>query len=196
MIIRIFLCTSLCLYTSTSLAQKNVYQQTQYWLRYQVQLNFSPQLYWTNEADNRRFIDPDVQAQLIFHSRLHYKKKKWDFAGGLTLSYAFAARPELGYKHATTEVRPVVEVSHETPLHRVAIQNRLRIDNRFFEVSENESIWKESRYVTRLRYRLQFRIPLKKTDDVTKITLRLADEIMFNAQENFFDQNRVYATGD
>jgi hypothetical protein len=180
----------------TSIAQGNIYQQTQYWLRYQLQLNFSPQLYWNNEADNRRFINPDVETQLIFHSRLHYKKGAWDFASGVTLSYAFASRPEIGYKNSTTEIRPVAEAAHEILLNRFSIQNRFRIDNRFFEVNEDESIWRESRYVTRLRYRLQFRIPIKKTDDVQKIGLRIADEIMVNAQENFFDQNRIYASTD
>jgi hypothetical protein len=180
----------------TSTAQNNIYRQTQYWLRYQAQLNFSPQLYWTTEADNRRFINPDVQTQLIFHSRLHYKKNAWDFGAGLTLSYAFASRPEVGYKNATTEIRPVAEVSHEFQAKRFVIQNRFRVDNRFFEVNENESIWETSRYVTRLRYRLQFRIPIKKSDDKIKITLRIADEIMVNVQENFFDQHRIYASGD
>jgi hypothetical protein len=160
-------------------------------LRYQIQLNFSPLLYWTNEADNRRFIHPDVETQLIFHSLLHFRKNAWDFCGGLTLSYGFASRPEIGYKNVTTEIRPIAEVSHEIPLRGFSIQNRIRVDNRFIEANENESIFKESRHLTRYRYRLQFRIPVKNSEDQTKIVFRLAEEIMINGRENYFDQNRV-----
>jgi hypothetical protein len=177
-------------------AQKNTYPQSLYWIRYQLQLQFSPRLYWSNEADNRRFFNPDVENQLIFHSRMHYKTGAWDLAGGLTLSYAFASRPENGYAHVTTEVRPVAEVTHELPLKRITVQNRLRLDNRFFEVSETENIWGDSRYITRIRYRFQLRMPVKKSGDKTIINFRVADEIMINAQENIFDQNRIYATAD
>jgi hypothetical protein len=173
-------------------AQHTVYRQTLYWIRYQAQLNFSPSLYWTNEADNRRFIDPDVENQLIFHSRLHYKKGPWDFGGGLTLSYAFAQRPETGYKNAVTEIRPVGEATHELNIGKVILANRIRIDNRFFEMNENKSIWTDSRYVLRMRYRIQARIPLKISDNKSKVLLKVAEEIMFNHVSNFFDQNRIY----
>src|SRR5688572_27682250 len=95
------------LISTCALAQRHVYVQSLYWIRYQAQLNFSQKLYMTNEIDNRRFFNPDVQNQLIFHSRLHFKKARWDFAGGLTLSNAYAQRPENGYKNVTSEIRPV-----------------------------------------------------------------------------------------
>ena len=113
-------------------AQNTVHQQTLYWIRYQNQLIFSPKLFWNNEADNRRFIGPDVQNQLIFHSRLHYKTGRWDLAAGLTYSRAYAAIPESGYNTAVDELRPVAEASYEWPVRRSGIQMRLRADNRFF----------------------------------------------------------------
>jgi hypothetical protein len=173
-----------------------IHSQLLYWTRYQLTVNFSPAVYWTSEADNRRFIDPDVENQLIFHSRLHYLKGPWDFAGGLTLSYAFSQKPEDGYERVVAEIRPVAEVSHELRLKGITLMNRFRIDNRFFEVSESESIWENSRYVFRWRYRLQARIPLKMNEQRQVIGLRVADEIMFNHTENFFDQNRIYCTAD
>ena len=172
------------------------YTQYLYWLRYQNQLIFSPKLYWNNDIDNRRFFNPDVENQLILHSRLHYKRGHWDFGGGITFSWAFAARPEYGFNHAVSEIRPVIEASHEVLIKEIGIQNRFRIDNRFFEVDE-ESVLDTTFYVTRFRYRLQARIPLKQNDDnVTTISLRVADEIMFNSKQNTFDQNRIYATGE
>jgi hypothetical protein len=174
--------------------QSKVFPQTLYWIRYQAQFSFSPSFYWINEADNRRFLNPDVENQMIFHSRLHYKRGPWDFGGGLTLSYIFTQKPELGWKHATTEIRPVAEVSHEMFLRKISFQNRLRIDNRFFEINEDQSIWKDSRYVMRLRYRFQMRIPLSVKENKTITSLKIAEEIMVNQTGNFFDQNRINAS--
>ena len=179
------------------LSQDIIHNQTLYWIRYQNQLIFSPKIFWNNEADNRRFVGHDVQNQLIFHSRLHYKTGRWDFATGLTYSLAYAAIPENGYNTAVDEFRPVAEASYEFGVRRSFIQMRVRVDNRFFQASPEHSVFTESDYVFRYRYRLQTRIPLKFNEDGTpKITLRLADEIMFNAEENFFDQNRIYGTVD
>lgn len=193
---KIFLIFFACIVGNPGIAQRHIYPQSLYWLRYQIQINFTQKLYWSNEIDNRRFFNPDVQHQLIFHSRLHFKKARWNFAAGLTFSNAYAQRPELGYKNSTSEVRPVAEVAHELNRRGITLQNRLRIDNRFFEANEHESIWQESRYLTRLRYRLQLKIPLIKQQDKNPIDLRIANEIMFNARENIFDQNRVYLTCD
>lgn len=174
-----------------------VNQQSLYWLRYQNQLFFSPSFYWSNEIDNRRFFNPDVQNQLIFHSRLHFKKGNWDFATGLTFSSIFAQKPENGYDHTVIEIRPVAEVTHELPIGKFFFQNRLRLDNRFFEEDREKSIFEESIYVLRIRYRAQFRIPLKtNSEQLATITLRIADEVMFNHIKNTFDQNRIYATTD
>lgn len=178
-------------------AQKVVHHQTLYWLYYSNQLNFSQKLYWINNVDNRRFFNPDVENQFIFHSRLHYRTGKCDFAGGLTLSSIYNQIPENKSSHVATEIRPVVEVSHEQPFGEMQLQNRLRLDNRFLETSTQQSILDTSIYVLRFRYRLQVRMPLvkNKANEVV-LQLRLADEIMLNHKENIFDQNRIYATLD
>lgn len=178
-------------------SQRIVNHQSLYWIRYQNQLTFSPKLYWNNEFDNRRFFEHDVQNQFIFHSRLHYKFARWDFGGGLTASWIFTQKPENKSTHAAIELRPVVEASHELFLGSIAFQNRIRVDNRFLEEDPEKSIFDASTYVLRFRYRGQFRIPLKKNEEgASVIQLRVADEIMFNHKENFFDQNRIYVSAD
>ncbi|HYG18148.1 MAG TPA: DUF2490 domain-containing protein [Ohtaekwangia sp.] len=176
--------------------QQDSFTQAIYWIRYQNQLIFSPSVYWTNEVDNRRFFDPDVASQLIFHSRLHYKRGPWDLAAGLTYSLAFAQQPELGYDRGTSEIRPVIEASYEHHAGKILLINRIRIDNRFLQSDPDQNVFQESNHVLRMRYRFQAVIPLKKVDHKTSIGLRLADEIMFNNHKNTFDQNRVYATGE
>lgn len=171
--------------------------QTLYWIRYQALLTFSPRLTWNNDIDNRRFINPDVQNQLIFHSRLHYKVHRWDFASGLTYSLAYAAIPETGYEHSLAELRPVAEVTYEIPIHKSFLAHRLRLDNRIFQETPEENVFEESFYVMRLRYRIQYRTALRKNEsNVTTIGLRIADEIMANDRQNLYDQNRIYVTGE
>jgi hypothetical protein len=164
-----------------------------YWIRYQNQLTFNPSLNWTNEADNRRFFSPDVESQFIVHSRLHYKRGRWDYATGLSLSWAYAASPDKPVDRPVLEIRPVAEVSYEMPMAASRLIHRVRLDNRFFETEGEKNVFEESTYVARFRYRLQAIIPLKKTEDETKVTLKLADEIMLNHRRNSFDQNRISA---
>jgi hypothetical protein len=180
----------------TGLAQQH-YVQGVTWFRYQNQFYFTPNLYWNNEIDTRRFINPSVQNQLITHSHLHLRYNAWDIAAGLTYSRAYAAFPKNGSQRVVNELRPTVEGLHERRLKKFFLQNRIRLDHRFFEDDPSESIFESSRYVFRFRYRLQLRIPaLKNSVGQQLVSVRLANEVMVNHTENFFDQNRIYATMD
>jgi hypothetical protein len=176
---------------------QEVTTQYAYWLRYQLQVPLSPKLLLTSEFDNRRFFDPDVALQFITHQRLHYRTGHWDFVGGLTYSIAFAQKPEEGFDEGISEVRPVIEAGHEFLAGKFFIGNRIRIDDRFIQSDPDQSVFEESVNIVRFRYRLQFRIPLKTDDNQQPtVSLRVADEIMFNNWKNTFDQNRIYATLD
>jgi hypothetical protein len=121
--------------------------------------------------------------------------KRWNFGAGLTFSWIYAQIPENGYSHSTAEVRPVIEGSYEFPAKKVLIHQRIRIDNRFIEENQDQSVWKDSFYVFRFRYRLQARMPLKTNSNGSPtIFLRMSEEIMFNNKENTFDQNRISAS--
>jgi hypothetical protein len=191
------LCLLFFLTSSAAFAQRIVNHQSVYWIRYQNQLIFSPAVYWNNEVDNRRFFHPDVQNQFIVHSRLHYKKDRWDFGGGLTGSWVFAQKPENASNNVVTEIRPVIEANYELPLGKFFLQNRVRVDSRFLEEDTERNVLKESLFVWRFRYRLQIRIPLLKNEEnIPRATLRIAEEIMFNHIRNTFDQHRIYGTAD
>jgi hypothetical protein len=181
----------------TANAQRVVNHQALYWLRYQNQLLFSPTLYWNTEIESRRFFNPDVQNQFIIHSHLHYKRNQWDVGIGPTLSWAYAQKPALGYDHAVNEIRGVSEVAFEVPLGKIYFQNRIRLDHRFFQEEIGKSVFEESLYVLRFRYRAQIRIPVKTNiENIPTIYLRLANEVMLNHIRNTFDQNRIYVTSD
>jgi hypothetical protein len=166
-----------------------------YWIKYQSQLNFSPVIWWTNEIDNRRFISPGTQNQFITHSRFHFKNGRWEYAAGLTLSWAYATFAEKNIQHPSTEIRPVIEASYEIPFQKWFLQQRLRIDNRFLEEDRFGSVLQDSYYIMRLRYRVQARIPLiKDENNQAKLVGKVAEEIMLNHHRNTFDQNRIYGT--
>jgi hypothetical protein len=189
-LIFVFFTGSVCSFGQTS-------EQTLYWVRYQLVFRLSPKLSWYNDIDNRRFINPDVQNQFIFHSRVHRKSGPWDLAAGLTYSVAYASKPEIGYRHSISEIRPVVEANYEIPLGRASLAQRIRVDNRVFQEESGVSLFEESFYVMRLRYRMQLRFPIRRNDaGTTTIGLRVADEVMINTSRNFYDQNRVYVTAD
>ena len=113
------------------------------------------------------------------------------------MSWIFAQKPELRYDHSVNEIRPVTEASYELPLGKIFFQNRIRLDHRFFQQHPEKSVFQESFYVLRFRYRAQLRIPLKKDEENNAlISLRIADEIMLNHTGTTFDQNRIYVSAD
>jgi hypothetical protein len=165
-----------------------------YWLRYSLQLNLSESIYWSNEIDNRRFINPGSEQQFITHSVFHCRKNRWDLGAGITLSWMYSAKAKDLVTHATMEVRPAAEANYEIPLKKWSLQQRFRIDNRFIEQNKLEDVFEGSVYVMRFRYRVQAKIPIRKDGVATGSSIRLADEIMLNDRKNTFDQNRVYFT--
>jgi hypothetical protein len=184
----------LLILSSFAAASQSNPTQALYWIRYQAQLNFNERLYWTNEIDNRRFFGHDIQHQFIVHSRLHYRVSRWDFGAGLTISNAYAQYSDAAVSHPLTELRPVVEATYESKVGRAFLQNRIRLDNRFFETDKYSSVFDDALYVARFRYRLQVRYPIAKKESRSPVSLKLAEEIMVNHRNNFFDQNRIYGS--
>jgi hypothetical protein len=194
---RLLIPLSICLCITIHSFGQRVQHQQQHWMRYQNQIVFNDRVYWNNEVDNRRFINPDQQFQLIAHSRVHLKKDRWDLAGGLTASWAYTPSPEIKIQHPTFELRPVVEASYEIPFRKFLLQQRIRVDNRFFEEDRFADLSGPYEYVARFRYRIQARAALRKNDEGKPIAgIKLADEIMINHKGNFFDQHRIYVSCD
>ena len=175
---------------------QQLHHQSLYWLRYQNQLIFNDRWQWMNEFDNRRFIGPDVQHQTIIHSRIHYRSGRWDFASGMTFSWAYTAVPESAIEHPLREIRPVMEATYEIPFQKFFLSQRIRFDHRFFEEDRFGGFDDGHEYVMRIRYRIQGRIPIVSDDAGPKVSVRIADEIMVNTKDNFFDQQRFYFSGD
>lgn len=180
-------------------AQRTVVHQSLYWLRYNNQLIFNEKMYWNNDFEERRFFKNNRQHHFIFHSRLHYKiSKAIDLGAGFTYSLQSPQEPDAANRLVVPELRPGQQVTFLGKISpRLSLDQRLRIDERFIRRNNGRELLDGYDFNFRFRYRLQasFRIN-KKENKNTATTLRVSDEIMFNAGKNIvynqFDQNRVY----
>lgn len=191
--------TSLLLLFSLVLsAQKNVTNQSLYWLRYYNQLTLNSKLVLHNEIEDRRFFENNRQHHLIIHSRLHYKfLPNTDAALGFTYSLQSPQEPNATTNLVIPEKRIVQEFNLNNPLSkRLIFQQRLRLEERFFHKNNGKELYEGYDFNFRFRYRLQVSYLISKTEAKNTTTLKISDELMVNAGKtivyNQFDQNRIY----
>lgn len=115
-----------------------------------------------------------------------------NIGAGLTYStVAKALGGGAGVKHLN-EFRPVQEFSYSIPYQRLAIQNRLRLDERFLQYASTSG--PPFFFLFRYRYRLQLNYMLNRQTG-HEARIKLGDEIMLQSGKEtkgkFFDQNRV-----
>lgn len=194
----VFIVLSTCCGGKAFAQTKQVTHQTLYWLRYYNQWTIKPGWVWHNEIENRRFINPHRQHHLIMHSRLHYTiNKSWELGAGVTYSLQSPQNPEITNPLVVPEIRLVQVVTYSLPLTtNVALQQRLRLDERFLRKNDGTNLLQGYDFRLRLRYRLQLAYPLSSKEAHNPFTAKLSDEIMFHliktAITPVFDQNRLY----
>jgi Protein of unknown function (DUF2490) len=182
----------------TAVSQKNITNQSLYWLRYYNQLSINKKLTWHNEIDDRRFFDANKQHHLIMHSRLHYKFfQNVDAALGMTYSLQSPQDPASTSELVIPELRPVQEINIVNPVtKKFSLQHRFRIEERFIHKNDGKTLLDGYDFNFRFRYRLQVNYIISKIEEKKPLTLKIAEEIMVNAGEhivyNSFDQNRLY----
>lgn len=182
----------------TAVSQKNITNQSLYWLRYYNQLSINKKLTWHNEIDDRRFFDANKQHHLIMHSRLHYKFfQNVDAALGMTYSLQSPQDPASTSELVIPELRPVQEINIVNPVtKKFSLQHRFRIEERFIHKNDGKTLLDGYDFNFRFRYRLQVNYMLTKIEANHPLTLKIAEEIMVNTGEhivyNSFDQNRIY----
>lgn len=179
-------------------AQKNVTNQSLYWMRYYNQLTLNKKMVWHNEFDDRRFFENNRQQQFIYHSRLQYKfAPNADVAFGFTYSLQSPQDPKSKSDLVVSELRPVQEINYMIPVNdRFSIQQRLRIDERFIHKSAGSNLVDGYNFNFRFRYRLQANYKVSKAEAKLPTIIKAANELMINAGKkiiyNQFDQNRLY----
>lgn len=179
-------------------AQKQITNQSLYWIRYYNQLSITKKIVWHNEVDERLFFEKNQQQQFILHTRLHYKfAQNAEVAAGFTYSMQSPQDPKSTSDLVIPELRPVQELSYTTPAtKRLSIQQRIRAEQRFIHKSQGVNLVDGYQFNFRFRYRLQASYKLSKEDAKYPTTAKVSNELMVNARKaivyNQFDQNRVY----
>lgn len=179
-------------------AQKNVTHQQQLWYGYYNSLPFNEKWSLKSEIQERQFINPSAQHQLLFRTDLEYKLvENWTVLFGGAF---FLQSPNDPYSESdlvVPELRPNIGFNNEQKYSFVTVYHRYKAETRFFHDVENGELTGGYRFSNfRIRYQLGFDIPVFKKDLQEKIILKLKDEIMLNVGnkivKNTLDQNRIY----
>ncbi|MFY7900535.1 MAG: DUF2490 domain-containing protein [Chitinophagaceae bacterium] len=183
-------------------AQKKVIPQSLIWLGWNETIEFKNNWYLNTEIENRTFILPtNAQHQLLVRSHIHktIQEKKWDFSAGMCIFLNSPNNPNAIEKLVVPELRPHVEVIRRNYFKQKTIEQRLRIEARFFHsTNADRSVLEDgfqfSNY--RIRYKCQFVFPIIRISKQMMVKGKLNDEmhLHFSGKTvSHFDQNRIYA---
>ena len=163
------------------LAPAQTIHQQLYWTRLSFSMPLNTRWSLRAEADERRLIRPDRQAQFIVHLQAARRlNAHWEW--GLTQTFSAVTRNIL----TVPEWRPSSEITYNFRIGaRWRCVQRLRTEARWLHRNDGKLLLEGYQLRARFRYRLQMERTLG-----TRWLLRLNDEIMVH--HDGFDQNRTY----
>ncbi|MCG2612355.1 DUF2490 domain-containing protein [Flavobacterium sp. SM15] len=179
-------------------AQKKVTHQQLVWYGYYNSLTFNENWSLKSEIQERQFINPTAQHQLVFRTNLERKLvENWNTSAGITLFLQSPNDPNSESNLMVPELRPDLGFNNKQKLSFLTISHRYKAEARFFHDVENNELVGGYRFSNiRLRYQLGLDFPVWKQDGQEKLIFKAKDEVMFNLGskivKNTFDQNRVY----
>ncbi|MFI5204867.1 MAG: DUF2490 domain-containing protein [Flavobacteriales bacterium] len=183
---------------NTQQTGKQITHQSLYWIAYFNTLDFGKHWFLTTEIQERRFIEPHEQHQLVTRSHLHYRLGAgWDVAAGFTYFLQSPNDPYSATRLVVPELRPHIEFNYKQNAGRILINHRYKAEWRFFHNTSNDELIDGYWNYFRFRYRLGIDfILIKDKNEKGGLKLRLNDEVHVNAGSgivrNTFDQNRMY----
>ncbi|MBK5272132.1 MAG: DUF2490 domain-containing protein, partial [Bacteroidia bacterium] len=172
--------------TKNTLAQL---PNTSLWLTAQVPVNFSSKWQWHNDFTYKT-IGIDIRAyQRFYRTGMRYMiSKDWNIAGGFGFS-SINVSTDKHYDEFGKEFRLWQELNYQAgEKKKLAVQNRFRIEERFFKATSIKPAFN----ILNLTYRLSFTKYVSQKWD-----LLLGDEYFEQVfkKEFIFNQNRVITAG-
>ena len=178
---------------------KHINQETLYWTRFDLRMNFSKGWGLRTEAEIRRYAFPDRSHQLLIPRMTLLRNLPYGLQVGLGFTYFIQSLPQNAddVELNRPELRPHQELTMKQKWgNTVAVSHRYRLEERFKHKSIGYDLADGYDFNFRMRYRLQFGVALNNKKGAGKSTLKLSDELMVNFGENIvrntFDQNRIY----
>lgn len=174
--------------------EKNVKHQVHEWMQYYAQFKVSEQ--------ERLLVDVGYRWRNIYSEgtvyfvRLGYSRSisdKITLGGGISHAGYFYDRKEL----SQIEYRPYQELSVQHKLTKFSINQRLRIEERFFKPNSSDHRDPYNWFNWRFRVRVMLDVPLFALSEQNpdyRFSVGIGDELFINAGKNIiynhFDQNR------
>ncbi len=191
----------LCTYIQVFYSQNNSTNQELFWYGYFVSIPINNLWYMQHEVQERHFINPLAQHQLLFRGHLHKQISKtgWEFSLG---GCYFLQKPNIPndiYNLTVPEIRPHFEFAHKEKIKLFQIEQRYRLEARFYHNTDQLRSTLEDGYFFsnyRFRYRIQLIFPIHTFNEIQEIKLKVSNELHINISKNMalniFDQNRIY----
>lgn len=175
-------------------SQQDVTKTDQQWIHYYSQINLTEK--WTLLVDTgfRWREGFDEKSFYIVRAGVKYAlNPKFALGAGLTHTGSYTNNDL-----SRIELRPHQEILANNKISGIGIDQRLRIEERFFKSVENGSVQTSNTFAVRFRYYLMTSIPicnLSRTNADKKFNLNVGDEIFLqlgnDSNETIFDFNRV-----
>ena len=182
-------------------AQKKVTNQDLLWYGYYLTAKIGDKTEFLGEIQERHYINPSAQHQLIFRGNIRYKLiRTWKVSGGMTYFLQSPNDPKSDSYVIVPELRPDIGIETKQKFNHFSLSHRFKAEARFFHNVDSENDRLERGYSFgnfRFRYQFGIDVPIAKFENLNKseLVLKLRDEVMLNAgpaiDENTFDQNRI-----
>lgn len=179
-------------------AQKKVTYQQQIWYGYYNSLTFNEKWNLKSEIQERHFVNPSAQHQLLLRADLEYKLSgSWNVFLGGAFFLQSPNNPDSESDLMVPELRPNIGFNSKQKYSFVTVNHRYKAEARFFHDVENNELTGGYRFSNfRLRYQFGVDIPIIIKKKQEKLIAKVKDEVMFNVGnkvvKNTFDQNRIY----
>jgi hypothetical protein len=182
-------------------AYAQVTTQNLIWHRFDVTAKLPRKFRISLELNERYYAVPAAQHQLVLRSNVFYDlKHHWTAFSGYTYFLQSPNDPESTTNLVVPEHRLQHGFMHHQDYGKVALVQRLQIEERFFRNATKTELIEGHRFVFRFRYRMFVDIKLlNRNEDKPKgdWVLRVGDEIHLQAGQSIkgqpFDQNRAMA---
>jgi len=177
-------------------SQKKIEHQSLIWYGYFQKIELNEKWYIESEVQERHFINPFAQHQLLLRSHLHRSLGGgWEVSTGGCLFFQNPNDPNAISKLTVPELRPHVEFAYNQKLKYFDLDYRYRTEFRFHHNTNVDRTFLEDGYEfsnIRFRCRVQATVPIYKKN----LKIKTSNELHINAgnkiTKNVFDQNRLY----
>jgi hypothetical protein len=178
--------------------QKHIDNQKLVWYGYFNTLLFNENWKLNSEIQERHFVHPVAQHQLVFRTNIERKIVNNSSALlGMTLFLQSPNDPYSASNLMVPELRPSIGFTNFDRFGLLKMNHRYQLEARFYHNTMNDDLTSGYTFSNfRFRYQLGFDYPIIKIENSDKLVLKLKDEVMLNIGNqivrNTFDQNRIY----